>query len=202
MLKAMLQDVRKCLDTVDTLFSEHIVHHIDNYKKEEPEAEELNKQLAKELTQLQLGELCKQNKDKAKTQAPVIPAQTQVPETPTPQAPVMFQPPPQPPAPPGPVQAAPVNPPDSTLPTIQVHGGPSDDNYRSWKGRGGPMQRGGRPRGGGGRGPPPQQDRQVQPNPNLTDNQQTRVCWRCGQQGHLKRDCPSNLFFGPAADWQ
>ncbi|XP_046870728.1 uncharacterized protein LOC124463065 [Hypomesus transpacificus] len=169
--KAMPLEVQKCLDGVVglmkmdwPLFSEHIVHHVDNSRKDKREAEELNKQLVNKLAQLQLGELCKLNKDKAKTQAPVITTPPQAPENPTLQAPVMFQPPPKPPVATGPVQAAIVNP--TALPPIHVHIGPPDGIYRSWKGKGGPMQRGGNSQGGGGQGPPPQQYGQAQSNPN------------------------------------
>lgn len=48
-----------------SLFSEHIVHHVENHRREKQETK---------LTQLQIGELVKQKKDKekAKTQAPVV----------------------------------------------------------------------------------------------------------------------------------
>ena len=67
--KTMPAEVQKCLDGVVglmkmdwPLFSEHIVHHVDNHRRENRQNEEVNKQLANKLTQLQLGELTKQKK--------------------------------------------------------------------------------------------------------------------------------------------
>lgn len=60
------------------LFSEHVVHHLEQCRKEKRELEEQNKLLANKLTQLQLGKLTKQKKErekKIKTQAPVVTAE-------------------------------------------------------------------------------------------------------------------------------
>ena len=209
--KAMPQNVQKCLDGVVglmkmdwPLFSEHIVHHVDNCRKEKQEADDLNTQLVNKLTQLQLGELYKQKKDKSKTQAPVITAPAQALENPMLQAPVMLQPPPRPQAPTGPGQAEQAKFPAATLPPIHVHVGPQNSHPAHWKGRGGPMQRGGKPRGGGGRGrgQPPPWDGQRQSNPHPSDVQQRWECWGCGETGHFSRNCPHNPYAAPAADWQ
>ncbi|KAM3622627.1 uncharacterized protein V6R79_001318 [Siganus canaliculatus] len=77
--KAMPLEVQRRLENVVGLmkmewpmFSEHVVHFVEQCRKEKLKEETVNKQLANKLTQLQLGELSKQKKDKAKTQAPVM----------------------------------------------------------------------------------------------------------------------------------
>ena len=104
-MKAMLQDVQQCLDNVVGLMG-------------------MDWPLLSGHTVHHVNN-CGEEKQEA---------EAQVPENPTPQAPVMFQPPPQPLAPPGPVQAAPVNFPATTLPPIHVHIGSSNGNYQHWKG--------------------------------------------------------------------
>lgn len=54
-----------------------MIHHVEQCRKEKKELKEQNKQLANKLTQLQLGELTKQKKEreKSKTQAPVMTAE-------------------------------------------------------------------------------------------------------------------------------
>ena len=99
--KAMPQEVQKRLDNVVgfmkmewPLFSEHIVHHVENYRKEKQKEEEANKHLANKLTQLQLNELTKPKKEKAKAQAPVVTmdqAQSQSTVTMAPQTPTTPQ---------------------------------------------------------------------------------------------------------------
>ncbi|KAL7401359.1 hypothetical protein ABVT39_026909 [Epinephelus coioides] len=79
--KAMPEEVQRRLEGVVglmkmewPLFTEHIVHHVELYKKDKKKKEEDDKQLANKLTQLQLGELSKQvkkEKEKAKIQAPM-----------------------------------------------------------------------------------------------------------------------------------
>ncbi|KAL7374813.1 hypothetical protein ABVT39_007504 [Epinephelus coioides] len=65
--KAMPEEVQRRLEGVVglmkmewPLFTEHIVHHVELYKKDKKKKEEDDKQLANKLTQLQLGELSKQ----------------------------------------------------------------------------------------------------------------------------------------------
>ncbi|KAL7369448.1 hypothetical protein ABVT39_005278 [Epinephelus coioides] len=77
------------------LFSEHIVHHVERYRKDKKKKDEEDKQLANKLTQLQLGELSKlvkKEKEKSKIQASVVAATQAAPPNIQPQAPL--QPPP------------------------------------------------------------------------------------------------------------
>ncbi|KAJ8390541.1 hypothetical protein AAFF_G00103380 [Aldrovandia affinis] len=67
----------------EELKKEHIMHHVEQYRKEEKDADEQGKQLGNKLTQLQLGEFTKVKKDrekadKEKTQAPVVVAHANV----------------------------------------------------------------------------------------------------------------------------
>ncbi|KAL7374232.1 hypothetical protein ABVT39_024438 [Epinephelus coioides] len=88
--KAMSEDVQRCLDGVVELmkmelpmFSEHIAHHMEHYRKEKKKQEDDNKQLANKLTQLQSGELsklAKKEKEKTKIQAPIIMANQAAPQ--------------------------------------------------------------------------------------------------------------------------
>ncbi|KAL7394422.1 hypothetical protein ABVT39_025917 [Epinephelus coioides] len=100
--KAMPESVQRRLEDVVglmkmdwPLFSEHIVHHVELYRKDKKKKDEEDKQLANKLTQLQLGELSKlvkKEKEKSKIQAPVVTATQAAPPTIQPQAPL--QPPP------------------------------------------------------------------------------------------------------------
>ncbi|KAL7381215.1 hypothetical protein ABVT39_002233 [Epinephelus coioides] len=77
------------------LFSEHIVHHVELYRKDKKKKDEEDKQLVNKLTQLQLGELSKlvkKEKEKSKIQAPMVAVTQAAPPTIQPQAPL--QPPP------------------------------------------------------------------------------------------------------------
>lgn len=51
---------------------DHIVHHVNNYRKEKQQAKKTNKHLTNKLTQLKLGKLTKQKKDKIKAQALLV----------------------------------------------------------------------------------------------------------------------------------
>ncbi|KAL7392773.1 hypothetical protein ABVT39_001356 [Epinephelus coioides] len=100
--KAMPESVQRRLEDVVglmkmdwPLFSEHIVHHVELYRKDRKKKDEEDKQLVNKLTQLQLGELSKlvkKEKEKSKIQAPVVAATQAAPPTIQPQAPL--QPPP------------------------------------------------------------------------------------------------------------
>lgn len=95
--KAMPEEVQRRLEGVVglmkmewPLFTEHIVHHVELYKKDKRKKEEDDKQLANKLTELQLGELSKlvkKEKEKAKVQAPMIMATQAAPQGSQPQAP-------------------------------------------------------------------------------------------------------------------
>ncbi|KAL7400975.1 hypothetical protein ABVT39_021042 [Epinephelus coioides] len=95
--KAMPEEVQRRLEGVVglmkmewPLFTEHIVHHVELYKKDKRKKEEDDKQMASKLTQLQLGELSKlvkKDKEKAKVQAPMVMATQAAPQGGQPQAP-------------------------------------------------------------------------------------------------------------------
>ncbi|KAL7379521.1 hypothetical protein ABVT39_000682 [Epinephelus coioides] len=97
--KAMPEDVQRRLEGVVglmkmdwPLFSEHIIHHVELYKKDKKKMEEDSKQLANTLTQLQLGELSKlikkeKEKEKTKVQAPMVVANQTAPQAIQPQVP-------------------------------------------------------------------------------------------------------------------
>lgn len=95
--KAMPEEVQRRLEGVVglmkmewPLFTEHIVHHVELYKKDKKKKEEDDKQLANKLTQLQLGELSKlvkKEKEKAKVQAPMVMATQATPQNGQSQAP-------------------------------------------------------------------------------------------------------------------
>ncbi|KAL7382099.1 hypothetical protein ABVT39_016920 [Epinephelus coioides] len=72
-----LEDVVGLMKMDWPLFSEHIVYHVELYRKDKKKKDEEDKQLANKLTQLQLGELSKlvkKEKEKSKTQAPMVAA--------------------------------------------------------------------------------------------------------------------------------
>ena len=201
--KAMPPEVQTRLDSVVglmkmewPLFSEHIVHHVENYKKEKRKEKEVNTHLVNKLTQLQLNELTKPKKDKAKPQAPVITVGEIQPtsQAPTPPAPIPRQPPQNP------QRATPETNAATPLPPIHVHVNQpppynaQDGNY--WpRGRPGMRGRQGRYRGRGGMFQ--QNLSHAQSTPNLAPLQQQPqmrddVCWGCEQPGYRRRDCPVN----------
>lgn len=185
--------------------------------------------LANKLTQLQIGELSRQKKDreKAKPQAPVTVAVAESKPEPTPEAPATQ----------APVIAATMAPPGAQQPqTIATVSCPPQQPTSAWTpqvppihvhlntgewethppphGRGcpvtGPPQRGRwRPQNQVG---PSQMHRQQQ-QPQGPPSQQNRLplqCWVCGTTGHISRSCPHNpgaaiqpgTWVGPAAQWQ
>ena len=199
--KAMPQEVQKRLDNVVglmkmdwPLFSEHLVHHVENVRKEKQKEAEVNKSLASKLTQLQLNDLhSKQKKEKTKIQAPVVAVeQPLAPQSATPQTPK--QPQAQP-------EVTPVTPPAS-LPPIHVHvNQPQVNQGPPYRGQ--PRSRGGNYRPGRGRGQNTQMNRQTQSQNQSNPNQdEEMLCWGCDQKGHCRRDCPTNPWVGPAKDWQ
>lgn len=194
--KAMPQEVQKRLDNVVRLmkmewplFSEHLIHPMENSRKEKQKEKVVNKYLASKLTQLQLSELnSKQKKEKSKVQAPVVtmeppqmpqitaavyqrptepqlPCHPQVSQGP---APIM------PSAPPQPTQHAP-------LPPIHVHVNQPQPN-RGPSFRGQPGQRGGMYRQGRRRGFFSQGPRRGQSHAQLNEDFDGQMlCWGCGQ---------------------
>ena len=58
------------------LYSEYIVHYVEQYRKENKQQEEQSRQVSQKLAQLQLGELTDKKKNKGKIQAPIIAAAT------------------------------------------------------------------------------------------------------------------------------
>lgn len=237
--KTMPPEVQKRLDNVVglmkmewPLFSEHIVHHVENWRKEKKREEEANKNLATKLTQLQLNELTKAKKEKSKTQAPVVTAELSQPTPPVvvaPQAPATTQPmalaqPPQ--VPPMMTQGGvqPVPPQQGYTPQQ----GYPQQGYpqQSYQQRGNYQPQGGyppqgsaggynryqtqqRPRGGpnrrgGWRGPMgPSPMRRTQSNPQLNQPQGAlNTCWGCGESGHQRQDCETHPWEGPTYGWQ
>lgn len=230
--KSLPQQVQKKLEEVVglmkmdwPLFSEHVVHHVEQCRKEKRELEEQNKQMASKLTQLQLGELTKhkKDKDKAKTQAPVVTAER-------------VQPP----------QSADTCPITATagtaIPAIHVHIDPRTEQgpmrrdcpggysmrgaygqpparpmhrapwnntpqyYDNWNDGMGRRRMGGRnipfqPRMPG-QAVKLQSEPQLAPVPQAKNNPPTRnqplICWTCGQEGHLGRNCPNEQQRAPA----
>ncbi|CAI5692236.1 unnamed protein product [Oreochromis niloticus] len=193
------------------LFVEHIVHHVNYHRKEKQREEETNKHLTNKLTQLQLGELTKNKKEKTKTQAPLITTltETQAPviaatpsqnyATPPPQAETVFQP-----AASSahthisnsPAQTGPA------LPAIHVYVNQGENSYPQGRGRGREAMRGGLIRRGRGRGGQLPTFRLTQPNPQQSNVPKGDIiCWSCDQPGHLQRDCPVNPWTGPSANW-
>uniref|UniRef100_A0A672GYV7 Hook microtubule-tethering protein 1 n=1 Tax=Salarias fasciatus TaxID=181472 RepID=A0A672GYV7_SALFA len=155
--KAMPQEVQKRLEGVVglmkmewPLFSEHVVHFVEQCRKEKQREDDLSKELTNKLTQLQLGELCKQKKEKAKIQTPVVTVNqeqgsnqvaVQQPNVRTPPALKMTKP----------HQDPAVDAVMSTLPPIHVHVNTREEAYRPAQGRGWPRLRGNMMRRGGGR---------------------------------------------------
>lgn len=54
------------------LVVDHIVHHVNDYRKEKQQANKTNKRLTNKLRQLKLGKLTKQKKDKMKAQVLLV----------------------------------------------------------------------------------------------------------------------------------
>lgn len=180
--KAMPVEVQKKLDNVVgltkmdwPLFTEHIVHHVEIHRKEKKDVEEQNKQLATKLTQLQLGEIAKhqkKDKEKARTQAPVITVASENNATQqgaTAQAAVVAQTPTfvKP-------QAADEQPPPAGTPIIHVHVNAAEGTMARAKSN-----------RGRGRGRPMSQSFDSPGGPSGRP-----MCYECGQLGHIKRDCP------------
>lgn len=72
-VEAMLHEVQKRVEDVAglnklawLLVVDHIVHHVNDYRKEKHQANKMNKRLTNKLRQLKLGKLTKQKKDKMK----------------------------------------------------------------------------------------------------------------------------------------
>ena len=195
------------------VFSEHIIHYVKAHRAEKQALEDQSKMLANKLTQLQIGELAKQKKERErpKPQAAVSvaapeeggPAEGGVMQapmiTPTMSPPHVQQtstvPNVYPTAPPaGQLQ-------NQQIPPIHVHlnQGGGIQQPAAGRGRGGPPMRGRwrRPQGPS-RGPPPGQ---YQPPPQAASTAppfQSRLqCWGCGQTGHMQRDCPINPWPEP-----
>ncbi len=54
-------------------------------------------------------------------------------------------------------------------------------------------------------GPGPQEQMQglgLQGQSQVTGGQNLGVCWGCHQTGHIRSNCPTNPWLGPAAGWQ
>ncbi|KAL7384710.1 hypothetical protein ABVT39_007187 [Epinephelus coioides] len=223
--KAMPESVQRRLEDVVglmkmdwPLFSEHIVHHVELYRKDRKKKDEEDKQLVNKLTQLQLGELSKlvkKEKEESKVHAPMVAATQAAPPTIQPQAPL--QPPPIDPNAMGKETSA--NTTHHHYYYQQIPRGGGNQQTPRGRGRGGPG--GNAPsttfRGGwkGGRnyipgnhhafqdtpnqqpGPPHVGAGYPGANPAPPDNQ----CWGCGQPGHIQAQCPSNPWEGPAQNW-
>ncbi|XP_029700614.1 uncharacterized protein [Takifugu rubripes] len=213
------------------VFSEHIIHYVNAYRAEKQALEDQNKILANKLTQLQIGELAKQKKDREKPrpQAAVRAADPEPEKGPTvervaqaPKVTPVMSPPPASQATPAVPQALSAVAPAGQLQTQQM---PPIHMHLN---QGGGIQR---PAAGGGRGGPPVRGRWRRPQgprrsrgpPPGRAPPQYRAelqCWGCGQIGHLQRECPvspwtgpqnpgtvpavpaNGLWMGPAAYWQ
>ncbi|TWW73512.1 F-actin-capping protein subunit alpha-1 [Takifugu flavidus] len=141
-----------------TVFSEHIIHYVNAYRAEKQALEDQNKILANKLTQLQIGELAKQKKEREKhrPQAAVRAADPEPEKEPTvervTQAPIVtpvMSPPPASQATPAVPQALSAVPPAGQLqteqmPPIHVHlnQGGSIQQPTAGRGRGSPPMRG------------------------------------------------------------
>ncbi|KAL7384070.1 hypothetical protein ABVT39_023561 [Epinephelus coioides] len=222
--KPMPEDVQRRLKGVVglmkmdwPLFSEHIIHHVELYRKDKKKMEEDSKQLANKLTQLQLGELSKlvkKEKDRTNVQAPMVMANQTAPQAVQPQTPLQ-------PAPTDPNTAGGDNSANATHHHYyyQQKTPRGSGNQQPPRGQGRVGPRGDTTfRGGwkGGRnyisgnqhiyqqtapnqhpGPPDMGTGYPGANPAPPDN----LCWGCGQPGHIRSQCSSNPWEGPAQNW-
>ncbi len=177
-VKVKLEDVVGLNSKTHKEFRDHVVHAVEQYRRQESKVKIQEKELQRKLTQLQLEELLNKKK---KVQAVQKEDQSAV------MAPVNTSVPVNPPAPmnvPAPVkqtataQMAPadtVNAPQGPAPVV-IYLKPEQSNNRNWNRQ---QQQGGRGRG------------------RFNNNQQRAggppgVCWGCNQPGHNRRDCPIN----------
>lgn len=162
-------------------FSDHLVHAVDRYRQNEQKMQEQSREVQRKLSQLQLEELTRKDKDKKK-QAVVAEPGTMTP--------VVQRAPPQmnfsqvPPQAPSPLVQQPQSQGSPAPPIVNVYTqnreqGISKGNRQKNQYRG--------PQGQPGYG-----QRQEPPN----QFGMPRPCWECGQEDHFKRDCP-RLFYPP-----
>ncbi|KAL0152038.1 hypothetical protein M9458_052642 [Cirrhinus mrigala] len=176
-VKAKLEDVVGLNSKTHKEFRDHVVHAVEQYRKQELEIKNQEKELQRKLTQLQLEELISKKKVQAvqKEDHPAVmaPVNTSVPVNPS--ATVNVQAPANQTmaaqaAPAGPVSAS-----QGPAPVV-IYLKPEQSNKRNWNRQ--------QQQGGSGRG-------------RFNNNQQRvggppGVCWGCNQPGHNRRDCPIN----------
>ncbi|KAL0147589.1 hypothetical protein M9458_057095 [Cirrhinus mrigala] len=177
-VKAKLEDVVGLNSKSHKEFRDHVVHAVEQYRKQELKIKNQEKELQRKLTQLQLEELINKKKKVQAVQKedqPVVmaPVNTSVPVNPS--ATVNVQPPANQTMA---AQAAPAGPVSATQgpAPVVIYLKPDQSNNRNWNRQ---QQQGGRGRG------------------RFNNNQQRvggppGVCWGCNQPGHNRRDCPIN----------
>ncbi|KAI2647270.1 Gag-Pol polyprotein [Labeo rohita] len=176
-VKAKLEDVVGLNSKSHKEFRDHVVHAVEQYRRQELKVKNQEKELQRKLTQLQLEELINKKKkvqavqkeDQPAVMAPVnapipvnpsatVNALAPASQTTAAQAPPAGQVTPQGPAP------------------VVIYLKPEQSSNRNWNRQ---QQQGGRGRG------------------RFNNNQQRAggppgVCWGCNQPGHNRRDCPIN----------
>jgi hypothetical protein len=186
-VKLKLEDVVGLNSKSHKEFRDHVVHAVEQYRKQELKMKNQEKELQRKLTQMQLEELLNKKKkiqavQKEDTSAVMAPVNTSVPVNPP--APMNMT------APANQIvtaQAPPAGPSNipQGQPPVVIYLKPEQANNRNWN----RPQQGGRGRG------------------RFNNNQQKPgICWRCNQPGHFKKDCPSspwlhNQLMTPGANY-
>lgn len=217
-VRSRLEDVVGLNYKPEAEFCEHLTHEIERYRRDEKKQKDQEREVLRKVAQLQLSEMTSGLKHKKKVQAPVMEAGSRSPSPPEPQvtqapiltqaAPPLAQPPaqfqqlPQPvmstqaqPYAPVPVQMPGPYPPQQPAPIV-IYAQPPQGQQQPQQRPGfqtAPRGRGfsNSIRGGRGRGFTP---------PGNADG-----CFRCGQKGHMSRECPMNSQggqWGQRPQWQ
>ncbi len=177
-VKVKLEDVVGLNSKTHKEFRDHVVHAVEQYRRQELKVKNQEKELQRKLTQLQLEELLNKKKkvqavQKEDQSAVMAPVNTSVPVNPP--APMNVHPPANQTATAQVTPAETVNAPQGPAPVV-IYLKPEQSNNRNWNRQ---QQQGGRGRG------------------RFNNNQQRAggppgVCWGCNQPGHNRRDCPIN----------
>ncbi len=175
-VKVKLEDVVGLNSKSHKEFRDHVVHAVEQYRRQKLKDQE--KELQRKLYQMQLDELLNKKKkvqavqkeDQSAVMAPVNTSVLVNPSAPMNVHPPAFQ-----------TATAPMTPAETVNATqgpapVVIYLKPEQSNNRNWNRQ---QQQGGRGRG------------------RFNNNQQRvggspRVCWGCNQQGHNRRECPIN----------
>ncbi len=177
-VKVKLEDVVGLNSKSHKEFRDHVVHALEQYRRQQLKVKDQEKELQRKLYQMQLDELLNKKKkvqavQKEDQSAVMAPVNTSVLVNPS--APMNVHPPAFQTAKMQMTPAETVKTPQGPAPVV-IYLKPEQPNNRNWNRQ---QQQGGRGRG------------------RFNNNQQRvggspRVCWGCNQPGHNRRECPIN----------